>query len=178
MLSTLHTLIHYIFIITLWENFHWTDGETGAQCVFYKVVNSGNRIKIQVCLTLHYSSHLPQGSLVSMSSLTAQRQGGRASCGQAKGGHICLSTQRQPSWVRAAHAWQVFFQVSGHTQFRTKEACRRNEWSGAARQVVFIKDPNKNKSGKAKSPNPKGQADDGSKYVLLKGGHGSSLQGS
>lgn len=137
---------------------------------FYKVVNSGNRIKIQVCLTLHYSSHLPQGSLVSMSSLTAQRQGGQVSCGQAKGGHICLRTQRQPSWVRTAHEWQVFFQVSGHTQFRTKEACRRNEWSGAARQVVFIKDPNKNKSGKAKSLNPKGQANDGSKYIAAKKG--------
>lgn len=69
---------------------------------FYKVVNSGNRIKIQVCLTLHYSLHLPQGSLVSMSSFRAQGQGGRASCRQAKGGHICLNTQRQPSWVCAA----------------------------------------------------------------------------
>lgn len=52
--------------------------------------------------------------------------------------------------------------MSGHTQFRTKEACRRKEWSGAARQVVFIKDQDKNKSEKTKSLNPKDQADDGS----------------
>lgn len=52
--------------------------------------------------------------------------------------------------------------MSGHTQFRTQEACRRNEGSGAARQVVFIKDPVNNKSEKTKVLNPKDQAEDGS----------------
>lgn len=40
-------------------------------------------------------------------------RGGQASCGQAKGGHICLRTRRRPSWGHTAHAQQVFFQVSG-----------------------------------------------------------------
>lgn len=46
----------------------------------------------------------------------------------------------------------------------------RNEWSGAARQVVFIKDQDKNKSEKIKNLNPKDQADDGSKYIAVKKG--------
>lgn len=71
---------YFIYINSL--NFHHNTmrefpsdrGRNWGSMGFYKVVNSGNRIKIQVCLTLHYASHLPQGSLVSMSSLRAQGQ--------------------------------------------------------------------------------------------------------
>lgn len=85
----------------------------------YMVVNRGVGFKSKsawLFTTLHTSLGAQQyrAGFPSLHSRTKGR-GGLASCGKVRRGHICLSTQMQPSWIHAAHATQVFFQASGHS---------------------------------------------------------------
>lgn len=82
-------------------------------------------------------------------------RGGQASCGQAKGGHICLRRDGPPGATQPTHN-RCSSKCLAVTQFRTRETLAGNEWPGEAGKVCLSMRPKQTRIRKNKEPGSQG----------------------